>query len=235
MARRVRLCVTPWTAAPQASPSVTVSRSLLRLTSIESVMPSNHLILCRPLLLPPSVFPSSRVFSNESALCIIYHRWIGQCLLGLPTRTWAAGGTRLYGSCRLNVASENWQVYRVITDHPMSLGRVGLTAGSQLATGWSTLGFRSSLGFICCFLFSTKWSLSAWTYPSSLTSSPTEGCVCCFQISAVMNKSAASIPVGDIHCACGVLYPAEVLKLMSCLTGPCTKSTEGKCPPDIPN
>ena len=63
---------TPWTAARQASWSFTVSHSLLKLTSIESVMPSNHLILCRPLLLPPSIFPSIRVFSNESALCI---RW----------------------------------------------------------------------------------------------------------------------------------------------------------------
>ena len=63
---------TPWTAAHLASLSITNSRSLLRLMSIESVMPSNHLILCRPLLLPPSIFPSIRVFSNESVLCI---RW----------------------------------------------------------------------------------------------------------------------------------------------------------------
>ena len=59
-------------AAHQASWSLTISRSSLRLMSIESVMPSNHLILCRPLLLLPSVFPSIRVFSSESALCI---RW----------------------------------------------------------------------------------------------------------------------------------------------------------------
>ena len=58
----VRLFATPWTAAHQASPS------LLKLMGAESVMPSNHLILCRPLLLPPSIFPSIRVFSNESAL-----------------------------------------------------------------------------------------------------------------------------------------------------------------------
>ena len=62
----------PWTAARQASLSFTISRSLLKLMSIESMMPSNHLILCRPLLLLPSIFPSIRVFSNESALCI---RW----------------------------------------------------------------------------------------------------------------------------------------------------------------
>ena len=63
---------TPWTAARQASLSITNSQSLLKLMSIESVMPSNHLILCPTLLLSPSIFPSIRVFSNESALCI---RW----------------------------------------------------------------------------------------------------------------------------------------------------------------
>ena len=64
--------MTPWTAARQASLSITNSWSSLRLTSIKSVMPSSHLILCRPLLLLPSIFPSIRVFSNESALHI---RW----------------------------------------------------------------------------------------------------------------------------------------------------------------
>ena len=62
----------PWTVALQASLSITNSRSLLKLTSIELVMPSNHLILCHPLLLLPSIFPSIRVFSNEAVLCI---RW----------------------------------------------------------------------------------------------------------------------------------------------------------------
>ena len=67
---RVRLLVTPWSAAHQASLSITNSRSPLRLTSIESVMPSSHLILCRPLLPLPTIPPSIRVFSNESALRI---------------------------------------------------------------------------------------------------------------------------------------------------------------------
>ena len=62
----VRLFVIPWTAACQASLSITNSRSLLKLMSIDSVMPSNHLILCCPFLLLPSIFPSIRVFSNES-------------------------------------------------------------------------------------------------------------------------------------------------------------------------
>ena len=64
----VQLFATPWTAAHQAPLSIASSRSLLKLMSIESVMPSNHLILCRPLLLPPSIFPSIRVFPNESTL-----------------------------------------------------------------------------------------------------------------------------------------------------------------------
>ena len=69
---RAPLFATPWNAARQASPSFTNSQSLLKFMSTESVMPSNHLILCHPLFLPPSIFPSIRVFSSESALPI---RW----------------------------------------------------------------------------------------------------------------------------------------------------------------
>ena len=69
---RIWLFVTPWTAAHQASLFITNSLSLLKLTSIERVMPSNHLILCCPLLLLPLIFPSIRVFSNESA---VHFRW----------------------------------------------------------------------------------------------------------------------------------------------------------------
>ena len=69
---RVQLFATPWTAACQASLSFTISQSLFKFMSTESVMPSNHLILCHLLLLLPSIFPSIRVFSNELALCI---RW----------------------------------------------------------------------------------------------------------------------------------------------------------------
>ena len=68
----VQLFATPWTAASQVSLSITNSRSLLKLMSTASVMPPNHLIFCHPLLLPPSILPSIRVFSNESVLCI---RW----------------------------------------------------------------------------------------------------------------------------------------------------------------
>ena len=73
MLSRVRLFATPWNTARKASLSITNSWSLLKLMSSEAVMPSNDLILCRPLLLPPSIFPSIRVFSNESAFRI---RWL---------------------------------------------------------------------------------------------------------------------------------------------------------------
>ena len=70
----VQLFATPWTAARQASLSITNSQSLLRLMSIESMNPFNHLILCHPLF-PPSVFPSIRVFSNESVLCVSWPKY----------------------------------------------------------------------------------------------------------------------------------------------------------------
>ena len=68
----IQLFATSWTAARQASLSITNSPRILKVLAIKSVMPSNHLIFCHPLLLPPSIFPSIRVFSNESVLCI---RW----------------------------------------------------------------------------------------------------------------------------------------------------------------
>ena len=71
----VRLFVTPWIAACQASLSITNSQSLLKLISIESVMPSYHLIFCCPLLLLPSILPSIRVFSNESVCCIMWLKY----------------------------------------------------------------------------------------------------------------------------------------------------------------
>ena len=76
----VRLFVTPWTAAHQASLSFTISQSLLNLMSIEWVMSSSHLVLCHPLLLLPSVFPSMWVFSNELALCIRWPKYWNFCI-----------------------------------------------------------------------------------------------------------------------------------------------------------
>ena len=90
---RVRVFVTPWIAARQASLSITNSRSSLRLTSIESVMPSSHLILCRPLLLLPSIPPSIRVFSNESTLHMRKLQSIGvsalASVLSVKTQDWS--------------------------------------------------------------------------------------------------------------------------------------------------
>ena len=80
---RVWLFLTPWIAAHQASLSITNSQSLPKLMSIESVMPSNHLILCRPLLLPSSIFPSIRVFSNESALHIRWPKYWSFCFISV--------------------------------------------------------------------------------------------------------------------------------------------------------
>ena len=92
---RGRLFVTLWIAAHQASLSITNSQSSLKLTSIESVMPSNHLILCHPLLLLPSIFPSIRVFSNESALHIRwpkYWSFISTSVLPMNTQDWSPLG-----------------------------------------------------------------------------------------------------------------------------------------------
>ena len=80
---------TPGTAARQASLSITNSRSLLRLTSIKSVMPSNHLILCHPLLLLPSAFPSLRVFSNESVLHIRWPKYWSFCFSISPSNEYS--------------------------------------------------------------------------------------------------------------------------------------------------
>ena len=86
---RVRFFATPWTAAHQASLSITNSRSLLKLMSIESVMPSNHLILCLPLLLTPSIFLRIRVFSNESALRIRWPKYWSYSFSISPSRVYS--------------------------------------------------------------------------------------------------------------------------------------------------
>ena len=81
----VWLFETPWTAACQASLFFTISRTLLKLLSIELVMPSNHLIICHPLLFLPSIFPRIRVFSNESALCIRWPKYYSFCFSIRPS------------------------------------------------------------------------------------------------------------------------------------------------------
>ena len=91
----VQLLPVPWTAAYQAYLSLTISRNLPNCMSIESVMPSNHLILCRPLLLLPPIPPSIRVFSNESALCIKWPKYWSlsfTSVLPVNTQDWSSLG-----------------------------------------------------------------------------------------------------------------------------------------------
>jgi len=113
------LFVTPWTAAHQASMSITNSWSLLKLMSIESAMASNYLILCHPLLLPPSIFPSIRIFSNELALSI---RW--------PK----------YWSFSFNISPSNeysglWLDGKEFTCNAGATGDMGLVPGSEGSPG----------------------------------------------------------------------------------------------------
>ena len=105
--------MTPWTAAQQASLSIPNFWSLLKLMSIKSVMPSDHLILCHSLLLPPSIFTSIRVFSNESVLCI---RWPKCCRKGDPVQ-----GPKL-GSC-LTLGNELYKETHVLTKQEVLLGK----------------------------------------------------------------------------------------------------------------
>ena len=116
---RVQLFVTPWTAAHQASLSFTNSQSLLKLMSIESVMPSNHLILCHPLLLLPSIFPSIRVFPNESVLHI---RW---------PKYWSF-------SFRIIPSSEYSRLISFRMDWLISLQSKGLSRAFSSTTAFST-------------------------------------------------------------------------------------------------
>ena len=99
----VWLFVTPWTEAHQASLPFTISWSLLKLMSIESVMPSNHLILCHPHLLLPSIFPSIKVFSNDLALCT---RWPKYLSFRFSISPWV-----LPNSLKFKFSSLNWQIF----------------------------------------------------------------------------------------------------------------------------
>ena len=100
----VQFFATPWTSACQASLSITNSWSLLKLISIKSVMPSNHLSLCHPLLLLPSILPGIRVFSNESVLCIMWPKyWSFSCSISLSKeQLWKGSGNPLQCSCLEN-------------------------------------------------------------------------------------------------------------------------------------
>ena len=138
---RVQLFVTPWIAALQASLSITNSRSSLRLTSIESVMPSSHLILCRPLLLLPPIRPSIRVFSNESTLCM---KWPKYWSFGTGVlEYWITGISAL--ASFLTKKSQGWTPS--LLDHSWSL-----LSCLQVLVWWSCLARQLSYDFKKCFV-----------------------------------------------------------------------------------
>ena len=128
----------PWTAACQASLAITNTQSLLRLTSIESVMPSNHLILCLPLLLLPSVFPSIRVFSNESALHIRWPKYWSFSFNISPSHEY------YIGTC--NVRSMNQGKLEVVKQE-MTRVNINILGSSELK--WTAMGeFKSDDHYI---------------------------------------------------------------------------------------
>ena len=115
MLSHVRLFVTPWTAACQASLSITNSWSLPKLMFIESVMPSNHLILCHPHLLPPSIFPSNRVLSNESVLCIRWPKYWSFSFNISPSNEYS--GLISLRTDRLDLLAVQWTLKSLLQHH----------------------------------------------------------------------------------------------------------------------
>ena len=159
---RVWLFATPWTAACQASLPMTNSQNLLKLMSIELVMPSNYLVLCRPLLFPPSVFLSIRVFSNESVLCIRWPKYWSfsfssspsneysgliffrvDCLISLPSK----GLSRVFSNTS-SKASILWHsaFFMVQFSHPYT------TTGKMIALTKRTFVSKVILCFLICCL-----------------------------------------------------------------------------------
>ena len=123
---RVQLFATPWNAVRQASLSITNSRSLLKLMSIELVMPSNYLIFCHPLLLPPSIFPNIRVFSNESVLQIRWPKYIGvsasTSVLPMKTQDWSPSDGLVWSQCSPRDSQESFPTpqFKSINSSPLS-------------------------------------------------------------------------------------------------------------------
>ena len=182
---RVRLFATPWTAAHEASLSITNSWSLPKLMSIESVMPSSHLILCHPLLLPPSIFPSIRVFSNKSAFRIRWPKYWSFSLSISPSNEhpglisfrmdWsdllAVQGTL---KSLLQHHSSKASILRCSTFFTVQLSRPYMTTGKTIAlTRWTFVGKVMSLLFnmlsklVITFLSRSKRLLISWLQSSS--------------------------------------------------------------------
>ena len=189
----VHLFVIQWTAACQAFQSFTVSLSLLRLMSIELVMPSCHLILCRPLLLLPSVFPSIRVFSNESALCIRWPKYWSFSFSISPSNA-DSGLISFNQSCSLN---QDWLVWspccprdsqesspapqlESISSSVLCVLHPYVTTGKTIAlTIWTFVGkvmslpFKMLSRFVIAFLLRSKCLLVSWLQsPSAVILEP---------------------------------------------------------------
>ena len=111
----VRLFATPWTAAGQASLSIASPQSSLKLMSIKLVMPSNHFVLCRPLLLLPSIFPSIRVFSNESVLCIRWSKYWSFSFSISPSNEYS--GLISFRMDQLDVLAVQWTLKSLLQHH----------------------------------------------------------------------------------------------------------------------
>ena len=164
---RVRLFATPWTTACQASLSITNSWSPPKPMSIESVMPPNHLLLCCPLLLLPPIFPSIRVFSNESALCIRWPKYWSFSFNISPTnvsastsvlKDWSSLGwtgwiSLLHGTLKslLQHHSSKGSILRCSAFFTVQLSHPYTTTGKTIAlTRWTLVGKKCLCFSICC-------------------------------------------------------------------------------------
>ena len=142
---RVRLFATPWTAASQTSLSITNSRSSLRLTSIGSVMPSSHLILCHPLLFPPSIFPNIRIFSNESVLRIRWPKYWSFSFSIIPSNEYS--GLISFRMGWLDLLEVQGTLKSLLQHHsakvsvPQSSGFFTLQLSHPYRTNWKTHNF----------------------------------------------------------------------------------------------
>ena len=158
----VRLSVTPWTAARQASLSLSISQSMIKLMSIESMMPFNHLILCHPLLLLPSLFPSIRVFYNESALHIRWPKYWSFSFNISPSNEYS--GLISFGIDRVDLLAVQGNIKSLLQYHSskssilwcsafftVQLSHPYMTTGKTIAlTKWIFVGKVVSLLFIHC-------------------------------------------------------------------------------------
>ena len=188
---RVRLFATAWTTAHQASLSITNSWNLLKLMSIESVMPSNHLILCRPLLLPPSVFPSIRVSSNESVLCIRRPKYYSFSFSNSPSNEYS--GLISFWIAWLDLLAVQGTLKSLLQHHSskasilrcsafliVQLSHPYMTTGKTIAlTRWTFVGkvmfllFNMLLRLVITFLPRSKRLLISWLQsPSAVILEP---------------------------------------------------------------